>query len=61
VTRGELENAVRLLINRTREPGDKCLADRGNARIDHHQLIPRGAPDIACTRIDAAAMARTTH
>ena len=39
VTRGELENAIRPLINRTREPVDKCLADLGNARIDHLVMV----------------------
>ncbi len=39
VTRGDLEDAIRPLINRTREPVDKCLADLGNARIDHLVMV----------------------
>lgn len=39
ITRGDLENAIRPLINRTREPVDKCLADLGNAKIDHLVMV----------------------
>lgn len=39
VTRGDLEDAIRPLIQRTREPVDKCLADLGNARIDHLVMV----------------------
>lgn len=39
VTRGELENAIRPLVNRTREPVDTCLADLGNAKIDHLVMV----------------------
>lgn len=39
VTRGELENAIRPLVNRTREPVERCLADLGNARIDHLVMV----------------------
>lgn len=39
VTRADLENAIRPLINRTREPVDRCLADIKGARIDHLVMV----------------------
>lgn len=39
VLRADLEDAIRPLINRTREPIDKCLADLGGARIDHLVMV----------------------
>lgn len=39
VARGDLEDAIRPLIHRTREPVEKCLADLGNARIDHLVMV----------------------
>ncbi|MGQ0631646.1 MAG: Hsp70 family protein [Sporichthyaceae bacterium] len=39
VTRGDLEDAIRPLIQRTREPVDKCLADLNGARIDHLVMV----------------------
>lgn len=39
VTRGDLENAIRPLIYRTREPVERCLADVGGARIDHLVMV----------------------
>lgn len=39
VTRGDLEDAIRPLIHRTREPVDKCLAELRGARIDHLVMV----------------------
>jgi molecular chaperone DnaK len=39
VRRGELEDAIRPLFVRTREPIEKCLADLGSPRIDHLVLV----------------------
>lgn len=39
VTRGDLEDAIRPLIHRTREPVDKCLAELRGARVDHLVMV----------------------
>lgn len=39
VSRGDLEDAIRPLIHRTREPVDKCLAELRGARIDHLVMV----------------------
>jgi molecular chaperone DnaK len=39
VTRGELEDAIRPLVVRVRDPIEKCLTDLGNPRIDHLALV----------------------
>jgi molecular chaperone DnaK (HSP70) len=38
-TLGDLEDAIRPLVHRTQEPVEKCLADLGNARIDHLVMV----------------------
>jgi molecular chaperone DnaK len=39
VSRGELEDAIRPLVVRVRDPIEKCLADLGDPRIDHLALV----------------------
>lgn len=39
VTRADLENAMRPLLHRTREPVDRCLADLSGARVDHLVMV----------------------
>lgn len=39
ITRAELEDAARPLINRTREPVERCLTDLGHPRIDHLVMV----------------------
>lgn len=39
VTRGDLEDAIRPLVHRTREPVERCLADLGAAKIDHLVMV----------------------
>lgn len=39
ITRAELEDAIRPLIVRTKEPIDRCLADLGGPKVDHLVLV----------------------
>jgi molecular chaperone DnaK len=39
ITRGDLEDAARPLIHRTREPVERCLSDMGQPRIDHLVMV----------------------
>lgn len=39
ITRGELEDAIRPLILRTKEPIERCMADLGQPKIDHLVLV----------------------
>jgi molecular chaperone DnaK len=39
VTRGDLEDAIRPLVIKTKEPVERCLADLQNPRIDHLVLV----------------------
>lgn len=39
VTRGDLEDAIRPVVYRTREPVERCLADLGHAKIDHLVMV----------------------
>lgn len=39
IQRGELEDAIRPLIHRTKEPVERCLADLAGPKIDHLVLV----------------------
>jgi molecular chaperone DnaK (HSP70) len=39
ITRGELEDAARPLVHRTREPVERCLSDVGQLKIDHLVMV----------------------
>jgi molecular chaperone DnaK (HSP70) len=39
ISRGELEEAARPLVHRTRDPIERCLADLGQPRIDHLVMV----------------------
>lgn len=39
VSRAELEDAIRPLIHRTREPVERCVSDVGGARVDHLVMV----------------------
>lgn len=39
ISRGELEDAIRPLIHRTREPVERCISDVGGAKIDHLVMV----------------------
>jgi molecular chaperone DnaK len=39
ITRGELEDAIRPLVVRTKEPIDRCMADLRTPKIDHLVLV----------------------